>query len=784
MANGGLIGALRVTLGIDTAQFEAGTKRARGIARRDATAIQQELSKIRSGFNTLLTGVAATALVAAGKRALDYASSLGEVAQQAGVSAKELQEYRYAASQAGITSDEMDKALAKLTKTMGEALAGEKSQVAAFRELGVALQDANGRVYTAGELIPKLADAFAKIEDPAKRARLQTDLFGKSGQKLDTLLAGGSKAINELRDAAHRLGIVLSDEQIQNADKTADKLSELKQVLEARIAGVVADNASAIAGLADALFRLAASAAQVSEKLPGALTIAAGAAIGGKVGKAPGALLGGLAGLTYELYDRSQNDTYGVKGMSNADLAKRARKLAGEVRGGRNDETANNVASAINQEVARRIAARNAPKPTPQAAVGDGALPVASGSGGRKPKRGPKDRSSEYLERFNREMASLNDEELRLKQDITTDVRERARLEHLRIETEEAAYNIDVDSREKSGELTKAQAEALRLQHAQNAQKQHTLVNWELDDQLTEQELDLKRSVIEIDTEVLRNQLDAARTQEDRRRIQLRILDKEIEMERAALEAVKARHATTDIEYQIAEAKLKQLDSTRGAREAAVKRDTMGPLERYVDSLPKDAKELNEAYQSVAAEGLQSLNDGLADAILQSKSLGDVFGNIADQIINDLARIAIQQAIIKPLAKMLFGEGGNGSGGGGILSAIGSLFGGASGGGSGSKTTNLPKLATGGSFKVGGLAGTDRNVLAINGIPRVRVSADEKINVERAGQDNERPIVVYVTGEEGAAFVPRVAGIAGTQSAQVVAGTVRRQARAGRARLA
>lgn len=781
MANGGLIGSLRVTLGLDSAQFEAGTKRARSIAKRDATAIQQELSKIRAGFNGLVTAGVTTALVAAGKRALDYASSLGEVAQQAGVTATELQEYRYAASQAGITSDEMDKALGKLTKTMGEALAGEKSQVAAFRELGVALQDANGRIYSAGELFPKLADAFAKIENPAKRARLQTDLFGKSGQKLDTLLSGGSKALDELRDAAHRLGIVLSDQQIQNADKTADRLAELKQVLEARIAGTVADNADAIAQLANALFQLAGAAVQVSAKLPGALTIAAGAAVGGRVAGGPGALVGGLAGMTYELYSR-QGDPYGVRGMSNDDLAKRARALAGEMRGGRNDQSAFAVADAIQKEFARRRAGSKPKRPT-SPIVPEGALPVASGGGGKKSSGKGRDRTAEYLERFNREMESLADEQLRLTIDQTTSLDERAQLEARRIKTELDAYKIEIESRRKAGELDDAQEKRLVKAREKIAADEQAImwdrINGEKQEhlnQLLQMDLDSRQDALQIE-------LDQARTQEDRRRIGLRLLDLDYEREKAALEHVKAMLAlnqATQEEAAAAERRLEIFEAQRKDRERAVRRDTMGPLERYIDDLPKNANELNEAYQAVATDGLQSLNDGLAEAILQSKSLGDVFKNVANQIIGDLARIAVQQMITKPLAQAIFG------GGGGLFSGLGRIFGG--GGGladfHGYEFNGLPGLATGGSFMVGGRAGTDRNVLAINGIPRVRVSSDERINVQRAGQDNERPLVIQIVGEESSAFLPKVTGIAGTESARVVMGAARRQARTGRSRLA
>ena len=66
----------------------------------------------------------------------------------------------------------------------------------------------------------------------------------------------------------------------------------------------------------------------------------------------------------------------------------------------------------------------------------------------------------------------------------------------------------------------------------------------------------------------------------------------------------------------------------------------------YLDGLRMDAEEPNAAYEDIAASGLRSLNDGLTEAIMGSKSLGDVFKNVANQIIADLIRIAVQQAIV------------------------------------------------------------------------------------------------------------------------------------------
>jgi hypothetical protein len=64
-----------------------------------------------------------------------------------------------------------------------------------------------------------------------------------------------------------------------------------------------------------------------------------------------------------------------------------------------------------------------------------------------------------------------------------------------------------------------------------------------------------------------------------------------------------------------------------------------------MQTLPDTAGKLNDVFESVAANGLKSLTDGITDAITGAKSLGDVFHNVAKQIIADLVKIAIERAL-------------------------------------------------------------------------------------------------------------------------------------------
>lgn len=260
MAMNDVIARLSVQLGLDTGQFSTGV----GKTKAEMTGLERHVSRAGAAIKTVFVGMlgafAVGQIADLAKRGLDYASSLGEVAAQLGVTTRALQEYRYAASQAGIEQGEMDQALAQLTRRLGDAANGAKEPAGALARLGISVRDANGQVRDAGETIPLIAEALKGISSPAERAALLVDLFGKSGQKLAPLLAGGAAGVNSLRDAAQKLGIVLSDSQINKADEAADKLTALKQVMEARIAGAAADNVDSILALVDGLTALIVAA--------------------------------------------------------------------------------------------------------------------------------------------------------------------------------------------------------------------------------------------------------------------------------------------------------------------------------------------------------------------------------------------------------------------------------------------------------------------------------------------------------------------------------------------
>lgn len=127
----------------------------------------------------------------------------------------------------------------------------------------------------------------------------------------------------------------------------------------------------------------------------------------------------------------------------------------------------------------------------------------------------------------------------------------------------------------------------------------------------------------------------------------------------------------------IAKARKAVLEQIKANAAEELGRRFESPGERYLRDINRNGKEMNDAMERVAVDGLENLNDELADTIMGAQSLGDMFNNVADSIIRDLLRIAVQQALIKPLAQALFG-GDSGGGGlfGSLAGGVASLFGG------------------------------------------------------------------------------------------------------------
>ena len=254
-------------LGLDTAAFSTGARKAQRSTKDLGDGAEAMGRRVgAAGKAIAIAGAAVAGAFVLGqikdaiKSSIEYASSLGETAQQLGVTTKALQEFRFAAQQNGVAQEEIDKGLQRLTKTIGLAAGGNKAAIKAFADLGVNVRDAGGNIKATDVIFEESAGGLVKLKSSAEQMAAGSAILGKSFGQLLPIFQLGKEGIAEVRAEAQRLGVVLSEKQIGDLDKLADNLARLNLELKVRVAGVVGDNATSILALVDGLIKLGSAA--------------------------------------------------------------------------------------------------------------------------------------------------------------------------------------------------------------------------------------------------------------------------------------------------------------------------------------------------------------------------------------------------------------------------------------------------------------------------------------------------------------------------------------------
>lgn len=169
------------------------------------------------------------------KGALASADAIGKAADVIGIHTAALQEYRHAASLSGVETGLLDKSFAAFTKRVGEARAGTGPLVTYLKKVDEQLL---ANIISAGSSEKALDLVFrrmASLTNAADRAALANAAFSRSGLKLVNMVKGGADGLDAMRSEAHRLGLVLNDDLIRNAEKANDELDKLSRVVKTNL---------------------------------------------------------------------------------------------------------------------------------------------------------------------------------------------------------------------------------------------------------------------------------------------------------------------------------------------------------------------------------------------------------------------------------------------------------------------------------------------------------------------------------------------------------------------
>lgn len=318
---------------------------------------------------------------------------------------------------------------------------------------------------------------------------------------------------------------------------------------------------------------------------------------------------------------------------------------------------------------------------------------------------------------------------------------EQVKLTRGQVTTPQAGADLDVqalrlererlDSAAQAGVLqrrwTQAQADALKQIYARNEQIAVESVRDKEGSALLDQQLAADRDQLDRSNTMLQLQNDLADTVKARKAIALQLLANQEQAARDA--AIKLIGSDDPVDQAKGDAAMRDIDATHSLRVRQIDRQYQSPMDSYREQLTGSVGDMGEAMDQLKAHSLKGVEDGLVGILSGTKSVAQGFRDMADQIIADLARIAVEKL---------------------ILSVIGLKGGGA--------IADIPGFAGGGEPSVdrgvirGPGTGTSDSILAVAGGRRlIRVANGEGIVNER-GMRKHRDVFEAINADRLPAF--------------------------------
>lgn len=227
-----VIRSLIVKVGADTSEFATKMKYISKDLKNTGKNLSNVGSALTKGVTVPLMGAAA-GMTSLAIKAGETADELLTMAAQTGLSAEKLQELQYAARFVDVEVETMAKGMAKVTKAIGQANSKNEDYITLANGFTVATKDANGQLKTSEQIFYDSIDAIGGIANETEREIAAQELFGKSYQELMPLIDAGSEGLRKYADEAHKVGAVLSNEDIEAMGAFDDKMQTMKATIDA-----------------------------------------------------------------------------------------------------------------------------------------------------------------------------------------------------------------------------------------------------------------------------------------------------------------------------------------------------------------------------------------------------------------------------------------------------------------------------------------------------------------------------------------------------------------------
>lgn len=282
------------------------------------------------------------------------------------------------------------------------------------------------------------------------------------------------------------------------------------------------------------------------------------------------------------------------------------------------------------------------------------------------------EKEARRVERYNRDLAGLQDAAADLQAKLTDTAEERYQLERQALDVTIAEQKRRIEA---NADYTDAEKAKLLAQLEIKASLERELLDRRRREELARQALEIAQAMNASEGELLQKQLQLTDSRVKRRDIDQQLLDLSYRDRRAALEARVNDSKASEGDRWAAFIELSNLDKNKALDQQRLDRDYESPIERYRRELVGYGDNLNDELEKVAVGALDSIADRLANIAFSANNAMDAIKGIFKQIGVEIMRLFIQQQLILPILNLINGDGasalGNIGGGSDKVSAAG-----------------------------------------------------------------------------------------------------------------
>ncbi len=228
------------------------------------------VKKLADGLQSM-AGAAKNAVV----ETAQYADDIATLSVQTGISTEKLQEYNYMTGLADVELETITGSMSKLTKNMATAQKGTGDAAAAFEALGVSTTNSDGSLRDNEAVFGDIINKLGEMTNETERDAYAMQIFGKSAQDLNPLIALGADGFANLAQEAKDMGYVMDGDALNSMLAVADAMDRTEKMADSVKQQIATQLAPIITEITDSFMAWAESVDwdAVGDKISGAIEI-------------------------------------------------------------------------------------------------------------------------------------------------------------------------------------------------------------------------------------------------------------------------------------------------------------------------------------------------------------------------------------------------------------------------------------------------------------------------------------------------------------------------------